>query len=389
MPAYGTAATALPAYGRSVTSDQYHRATRRPSRAPLLSCAGGGGPHRSPVGCARRGPVRRRAAAARSLARPDRTIARRTRSRSGSSTSGPPVRIGDQLLLLEHPPVLTLGRQSDPAHILATAEELAARGIEVERIERGGEVTYHGPGQLVAYPIVRLHERGLLLRPFVRALEAALVETCAAARRGGRPARRPPRLLVRPGRARAAQDRRPRPARRARRQLPRHRAQRDGRPRRLRPHRRRAGCRASSRRRSPRELGEPTTPPTTASVERAAGDLRPSVRRRDRRAARRSRADRPWRAACSSCARTRSPAGGSRRSSTAPSTATASPAPPSPSTTGCSAAPTARARRATASGRGCSRTSRSTSSGTDDEARELDRDHGLAQVSLAQARATG
>ncbi len=100
--------------------------------------------------------------------------------------------IGDQLLLLEHPAVLTLGRNSDPAHVLASPAELAARGIAVEHIERGGEVTYHGPGQLVAYPIVRLHERGLLLRPFVRALEAALVGTCAAlgvtaARRDGHP----------------------------------------------------------------------------------------------------------------------------------------------------------------------------------------------------------
>jgi lipoyl(octanoyl) transferase len=89
-------------------------------------------------------------------------------------------RIGDQLLLLEHPAVLTLGRNSDPAHILATADELRTKGIPVERIERGGEVTYHGPGQLVAYPIVRLHERGLLVRPFVRALEGALVATCEA-----------------------------------------------------------------------------------------------------------------------------------------------------------------------------------------------------------------
>ena len=100
--------------------------------------------------------------------------------------------IGDQLLLLEHPAVLTLGRQSDAAHILASDEELAARGIAVERTERGGEVTYHGPGQLVAYPIIRLHDRGLLVRPLVRALEAALIETCAAegvsaARRDGHP----------------------------------------------------------------------------------------------------------------------------------------------------------------------------------------------------------
>jgi lipoyl(octanoyl) transferase len=89
-------------------------------------------------------------------------------------------RIVDQLLLLEHPQVLTLGRTSDPAHILASAEELAARGIDVVRVERGGEVTYHGPGQLVAYPILALGRRGLLVRPLVRALEDAMIETCRA-----------------------------------------------------------------------------------------------------------------------------------------------------------------------------------------------------------------
>lgn len=89
-------------------------------------------------------------------------------------------RVGDQLLLLEHPPVLTLGRQSDPSHVRAPASELAARSIEVVRVERGGEVTYHGPGQLVAYPIIRLAERGLLLRPFVRALEQAMADVAAA-----------------------------------------------------------------------------------------------------------------------------------------------------------------------------------------------------------------
>ncbi|MEI7744184.1 MAG: lipoyl(octanoyl) transferase LipB [Chloroflexota bacterium] len=100
--------------------------------------------------------------------------------------------IGDQLLLLEHPPVLTLGRGADESHVLAPAPLLAERGIELLRVERGGEVTYHGPGQLVAYPIIRLSDRGLLLRPLVRALEAALVETCKAfgvdaARRDGHP----------------------------------------------------------------------------------------------------------------------------------------------------------------------------------------------------------
>lgn len=89
-------------------------------------------------------------------------------------------RIGDQLLLLEHPAVLTLGRNSNPDHILVPADALRARGVEVIEVERGGEVTYHGPGQLVAYPIVALASRGLMIRPFVRCLEAALVATCAA-----------------------------------------------------------------------------------------------------------------------------------------------------------------------------------------------------------------
>ncbi len=87
--------------------------------------------------------------------------------------------IEDQLLLLEHDPVLTLGRQADDAHVLATPRVLRHRGIEVIRVERGGEVTYHGPGQLVAYPILRLADRGILVRPLVAALEAAMIATCA------------------------------------------------------------------------------------------------------------------------------------------------------------------------------------------------------------------
>jgi lipoyl(octanoyl) transferase len=88
--------------------------------------------------------------------------------------------IGDTLLLVEHDAVLTLGRHATDDHVLATPTELAERGIEVIRVERGGEVTYHGPGQLVAYPIIRLSDRGVLLRPFVRALEAAMVDTAAS-----------------------------------------------------------------------------------------------------------------------------------------------------------------------------------------------------------------
>jgi lipoyl(octanoyl) transferase len=88
--------------------------------------------------------------------------------------------VADQLLTLEHDAVLTLGRQADESHVLARPSELRRRGIEVIRVERGGEVTYHGPGQLVAYPILKLGERGLLVRPLVQGLEAAMIETCAA-----------------------------------------------------------------------------------------------------------------------------------------------------------------------------------------------------------------
>jgi lipoyl(octanoyl) transferase len=100
--------------------------------------------------------------------------------------------IGDRLLLVEHPAVLTLGRQADETHVRASAADLAERGIEVIRVERGGEVTWHGPGQLVAYPVIALSRRGLLLRPLVRALEASMIETCAAfgvvaGRRDGHP----------------------------------------------------------------------------------------------------------------------------------------------------------------------------------------------------------
>lgn len=101
-------------------------------------------------------------------------------------------RIPDTVLLVEHDAVLTLGRQADESHILAHPRELRRRGIEVIRVERGGEVTYHGPGQLVAYPIIRLGDRGLMVRPLVTALEEAMIETCATlgvetVRRDGHP----------------------------------------------------------------------------------------------------------------------------------------------------------------------------------------------------------
>jgi len=76
--------------------------------------------------------------------------------------------IDNTLLLLEHPPVLTLGTRGDPANIYLTPEELESRGVQVFKVERGGDVTYHGPGQLVGYPIIDLKSIGSDIRRLVR-----------------------------------------------------------------------------------------------------------------------------------------------------------------------------------------------------------------------------
>lgn len=96
-------------------------------------------------------------------------------------------RIGDVLLLLEHTPVITLGRNAKQKNILASPEVLAQRGVEVFECDRGGDVTFHGPGQLVGYPI--FHLRGLPSSDgkrktmgaieYVRSLEEVLIRTCA------------------------------------------------------------------------------------------------------------------------------------------------------------------------------------------------------------------
>lgn len=89
-------------------------------------------------------------------------------------------RTGNILLLLEHPPVLTLGRNSSRMNVLASDELLAARGVELHEINRGGDVTYHGPGQLVGYPIFDLRSFSTRLGAvdYVRKLEEVLIRTC-------------------------------------------------------------------------------------------------------------------------------------------------------------------------------------------------------------------
>jgi lipoyl(octanoyl) transferase len=89
--------------------------------------------------------------------------------------------IGDVLLLVEHPPVLTLGRNAHRGHVVASDQLLARRGISLFETNRGGDVTYHGPGQLVGYPILNL--RGftppLGIVEYLRKLEEVLIRACA------------------------------------------------------------------------------------------------------------------------------------------------------------------------------------------------------------------
>ncbi|MGH9511758.1 MAG: lipoyl(octanoyl) transferase LipB [Terriglobales bacterium] len=96
-------------------------------------------------------------------------------------------RVGDVLLLLEHAPVITLGRNAKTANIIASPEQLAERGVEVFESDRGGDVTFHGPGQLVGYPIFDLRglpssdgkSKSLGVIEYVRKLEEVLMRTCA------------------------------------------------------------------------------------------------------------------------------------------------------------------------------------------------------------------
>lgn len=87
--------------------------------------------------------------------------------------------IPDTLLLLEHPPTITLGRGTHDTDLLTPIDVLAGRGIETVRVDRGGEITYHAPGQLVGYPILDLKAHGQDLHRYLRQLEDALILTLA------------------------------------------------------------------------------------------------------------------------------------------------------------------------------------------------------------------
>ncbi|WP_129670783.1 lipoyl(octanoyl) transferase LipB [Candidatus Chloroploca sp. Khr17] len=87
--------------------------------------------------------------------------------------------VPDTLLLLEHPPTITLGVRADPAHVLLSAAQLAERGLALVASDRGGDVTYHAPGQLVGYPVLKLSHHGADLGRYVRMLEEVIIRTLA------------------------------------------------------------------------------------------------------------------------------------------------------------------------------------------------------------------
>jgi lipoyl(octanoyl) transferase len=89
-------------------------------------------------------------------------------------------RIPDTVLFLQHRPVITLGRRGRSNHLLAREDQLRARGIDLFEASRGGDVTYHGPGQLVMYPIIRLGQGGAGSHGYLHNLEEVAIRTCAA-----------------------------------------------------------------------------------------------------------------------------------------------------------------------------------------------------------------
>jgi lipoyl(octanoyl) transferase len=85
-----------------------------------------------------------------------------------------------RVLMIEHPPIITVTRRPDaPAHVIATESQLAAAGVQLHETDRGGDVTYHGPGQLVCYPIIDLNATKMRIHDYIRTLERSVIDTLA------------------------------------------------------------------------------------------------------------------------------------------------------------------------------------------------------------------
>jgi lipoyl(octanoyl) transferase len=102
----------------------------------------------------------------KAIARMDTRVAARKREEAG-----------DALLLVEHPPVITVGKRGDIGNLVATEEVLARKGVTLHHTSRGGDITFHGPGQLVGYPVLDIRARGLGARDYVDRVEETLIRT--------------------------------------------------------------------------------------------------------------------------------------------------------------------------------------------------------------------
>ncbi len=93
--------------------------------------------------------------------------------------SDPPTHLSHAMLLVEHPPVFTLGKSGDRGHLLLTEQVLAEKGAEFIQVDRGGDITFHGPGQLVGYPILDLDRFYTDIHRYLRELEKSIIATCS------------------------------------------------------------------------------------------------------------------------------------------------------------------------------------------------------------------
>lgn len=107
------------------------------------------------------------------------TVARKRANRERTKAGVPTLGQYHHLLFVEHPPVYTLGKSGSVDHLLLTEEQLTEQGFTFYKINRGGDITYHGPGQLVAYPIFDLAEFEEDVHKYVRKLEEVVIRTCA------------------------------------------------------------------------------------------------------------------------------------------------------------------------------------------------------------------